>query len=512
MSKRVTFGKSAMDKMIKGMDIAAECVSGTIGPKGLNVYLQDAMENQIINDGTKIANRIQLEDKEEDLGAYIIRNVCGQQADDVGDGTTTVAVLTHAIIHEALKRPENPMVVKQSLKEAGDKVLKILAKQSVKLKKEDIEKVALISSEDKQIAKLITEIIDKLGEKAVVNVEDSKTFVTDYEIVDGYEAGVGFMSPHFITDKKGSRAVYENIPILVIEKKISGLVDISPLFEMFQKENISSCIIVCEDIDDTMLGIFVASNIGGVGTDGKFHQFKNIVIRATGWLLHDIEGATGAKAISPTNGVTPQNFKKEFLGNAKKVICTANTTLFTTDGKSAKQYANLLEMEAENDPNQFSAKKTKERAAKLRGGVAVLRIGASTDHERIYLREKADDAVKATKAAIEEGVVEGGGMCLWRIAQSISPKTIGEEILKKALQAPLRKILDNAGLDYAEIVLSMPPKMGYNVKDDVYQDFFENGVIDPSKVERIAVENAVSAASTFITSFATITDLPNDKK
>lgn len=500
MAKNISFGSEAMNKMVIGLNTITNAISGTIGPKGRNVYIQDAMENLIINDGTKIANRIQLQDPEEDMGAYIIRNVCGQQVDDVGDGTTTVAVLTHALIHECLKRPENPMIIRQSLKEAGDKILKILAKKSIKLESEDIEKVALISSEDTQIARLITEIIEKLGDKAIVNVEDSKTFETNYEIVDGYEAYVGFMSPHFITDKKGSKAVYQDVPVLVIEKKISNIADISPIFEMLKKEGISSCVIVCDDIDDSMLGVFVNSRLMGT--------FNGLVIRATGWLLQDIEGATGAKMISASNGVTSQNFKKEYLGYAKKVVCNANTTLFTTDGVAAKRYAQLLDMQAENEPNMFSAKKIKERVAKLKGGVAVLRIAGSTDQERIYLREKADDAVKATKAAIEEGVVEGGGMALWRIASEMKPKTIGEEILKKAMQAPLRKIIENSGKDYTEVITSMPFENGYDAKNDRYCDMVEAGIIDPAKVERCALENAVSAASTFITTSALITDKP----
>ena len=512
MSKNISFGEQAMGKMLKGLDKAAEAVSGTIGPKGRNVYIQDPVEPQIINDGTKIANRIQLKDPEEDMGAYIIRNVCGQQVDDVGDGTTTVAVLTHAIIHEALKRPENPMEVKASLKEAGEKVLKILAKKSIKLKKEDIKKVALISSEDETIAQLITEIIEKLGEKAVVNVEDSKTFKTEYEIVDGYEAHVGFLSPHFITDKKASNAVFEDISVLIYDKKISNLTDIAPVFELIKKENLGQICIICQDIDDSMLGVFVNSKAMGA--------FSGVVIRATDWLLHDIEGCTGAKAISPQTGVTPQNFKKEYFGKAKKIVCTANTTLFTTDGVASKQYAKWLEMEAENEPNQYTAKKLKERAAKLRGGIAVLKIAASTDQERIYLREKADDAVKATKAAIEEGICEGGGMTLWRIAKELNGKSIGEQILKKALQSPLRKICENAGKDYTEVINAIEAsvwhsnikEVGYDAKEDCYCNFIEAGIIDPIKVERCAVENAVSAAGTFITSFALITDVVEDKK
>ena len=461
-------------------------MGGTIGPKGRNVYFEDpnALQPTITNDGFVIAANIQLSDKLQDAGAFVIRNVSSQQNDDAGDGTTTVAVLTQALICECVMRPENAMVIKQSLKEAGDKALKALAKTAVKLKPGEVEKVALISSEDKHIAKLITEIIEKLGDKAVVNVEDSKTFATEYEIIDGYEAHIGFMSPHFVTDKKTGKAVYEDVPILLIESKVSNLADITPIFEMFKREGINKCVIVAADMDDSMLGVFVNSKLAGT--------FSSVVIRATGWLLMDIEGATGGRMISDSTNINAKNFKKEYLGYAKKVICNANTTLFTTDGAAGKAYASILEMQAENDPNQFQAKKLKERAAKLRGGMATLRIGASTDFERDYLRRKAEDSVKAVQAALEEGVVEGGGMALWRIAEEINPKTIGEEILKKALKAPLRKIIENAGQDYSDIVgeinatFNGTALFGYDAKAGEVVDLMAAGIIDPFKVTRCA--------------------------
>ncbi len=502
--KDILFGKEAMVKMLKGLDTVANAVGGTIGPKGRNVYVDDPVQPKITNDGFTIAAKMQLPDKQEDAGAYVIRNVCGQTNDDAGDGTTTTAVLTQALIHECLARPENSMLISQSLKQAGNKALKLLAKQAVKLKKEDIEKVALISSEDKGIARLITEIIEKLGDKAVVNVEDSKTFGSDYEIVDGYEAHVGFMSPHFITDRKAAKAIYTDIPVLVSERKIANLQDIAPIFEMFKKEGISQCVIVCDDIEDSILGMLVQNKLMGT--------FNSLVIRATGPLLVDIEGATGAKAISATSGLSFKAFKRQDLGYAKKVVCNANTTLFATDGAAAKYYAAQLESQADNEPNQYAVKKLRERVAKLRGGVAVLRIGASTDFERDYLRLKAEDSVKAVQAALAEGVVEGGGMALWQIAEGLEPKTIGEEILKKALQAPLRKILDNAGLDYTEVVMDMPPGQGYNAKANKYANLREEGIIDPAKVERCALENAISASATFITTHAVVTEYqePND--
>jgi len=502
MSKQIAFHKEAMEKMLVGLDKAAKAVAGTIGPKGLNVYVDDPIQPKITNDGFTIAGNVKLQDKQEDAGAYVIRNITSQQNDDVGDGTTTVAVLTNAIIQECIKRPENPMTIKQSLKEAGEKVLTKIKEKAIKLDISDLKKVALISSEDEQIASLITEIVEKLGENAVINVEDSKTLETTYEIVDGYEAHVGFMSPHFITDKKTQRAIYENVHVLVCETKISSLNDIAPVFEMFNKENISNIVIVCDDIDDSMLGVLVQNKLMGT--------FNSLVIRATGWLLEDIEGATGAKRISASNGITFKNFTKENLGFTKKIVSDANKTVFTTDSETAKQYATWLDLQAQNEPNQWQVKKLEERAAKMRGGVAVLKIGASTDFERDYLRLKAEDSVKAALAALEEGIVEGGGMTLWRIAQELEDETIGEQILKKALQAPLRQIIENCGKDYTEVISKLGERNGYNAKTDEYGDMIVMEIIDPAKVELCAVQNAVSSVSTFITTFATIIDVPDE--
>ena len=514
MAKNVSFKNEGM---IKGLDKINQAVASTIGPKGRNVYIKDDEIPRITNDGVSISGHIYLEDEEEDAGAYIIRNVCGQQLDDCGDGTTTVAVLTHAIIHECLKRPENVMEIKESLNKAGQSILKKLAKTSIQTKKEDIEKIAFISAEDKKIARSITEIVNKLGEGVVINVEDSKTFATEYEVIEGYEAQVGYMSPKF-ADKTG-KVTFENIPVLVTENKISTLTDIMAISEVFQKEKIGMCVFVCADVDDSMLGVFITSNSAGT--------IKNVVIRATDWLLKDIEGLTGARAISASNGLTFQNFSKEDLGFAKKIISSPNTTLFITDGVASKKYSKYLEMQAENDPNMFSAKQTMKRVDKLNGKVAVLKIGAATDTERGYLKDKAEDSVKAVQAALAEGYVEGGGMALWRLAQTLEGKTIGEAILKKALTAPLRQIIENCGKDYTEVLMNISAfkknldednrgrhpeeNLGYDAKNDTYCVLIQNGIIDPTKVERLCIENAISAASTFITTSALITNVHEEK-
>lgn len=523
MSKELFF-ESMQPKMLEGFDESANAIGGTMGPCGRNVFI-DGNIPRITNDGAKIGNEIIFEDRVKNAGAYIIRNVSAQQNDDVGDGTTTVSVLTQAILHECLKRPENVMEIQKSLKKAGEKVLKMLAKKGKKISKKDVEKVALISAENTLLARLISEIIEKLGDKAVINIEDSKTFSTTYEVTDGYEVHLGFMSSRFITDKKTARAIYSDVPILCTEKKISNLSDIAPIFNMFafetdkegkvladpngkpipSKNPITSCVIVCDDIDDALLGMFVQNY--------EMKTFNILVIRATSLFLEDIAGYVGAKLISNTTGINFQNYKREYLGFAKKVISDANKTLFLGNGFSHKQYVKELSVKADGEPNIYTQENMKKRVAKLAGGIAVLKIGASTDTEREPLKDKAEDSVKATQAALEEGIVEGGGITLYRISAELKPKTIGEQILKKALTAPLRKIVENAAKDYTEVIKNMPEGLGYDAKEDRYVDMMKVGIIDPIKVERCAVENAVSAVAEFITVFLTIVDhVPTDKK
>ena len=499
--KEVIF--NPIPKMLVGLDKAANAVAGTLGPKGRNVLIDDQTFPKTVNEGGTIAAHIVLEDRVENAGANYIRNTTGQTSDDAGDGRSTTAVLVQALAHACVERPENPMEIRESLTTASNKILKEIAKKSIKIGKDDVEKVALISSEDKEVAHLISEIIGKLGEKAVINVEDSKTFATEYEIVDGYETHLGFMSPAFITDKKTAKAIHNDIAVLCSEKKISNIGDISKIFEMFKQKGIGSCVIVCDDIDDSILGMLAVNNQMGT--------FKSLVIRASAMFLDDIAGYLGAKIISNSTGITFQNFEMEHLGYAKKVVSDANKSLFIGDGVAHKQYVKELEAKADGEPNMYTQANMKKRVAKLSGGIAVLRIGAPTDAEREYKKPKAEDAVRAVKGALEEGVIEGGGMTLWRIAQSMKPKTPGEEILKKALVAPLQWIIKNAGLDYAEIVMKLPEGKGYNAKTNKYEDLVKSGIIDPAKVERVALENAVSSVGIFITTSAVIIDVKDEK-
>lgn len=499
MAKQVTFNPTALDSMRKGLNTVVEAVSKTYGPRGTNVFLDDPVSPKFTNDGHSIAHRIELPDKLENAGAWVARNVCAQTNDDAGDGTTTVAILLKAIVDECLTRPENKVQVMQSLMEAKKKVLKELKKQAKPITQKEVINVARISAENEMLAQLVTEVIGKVGHKAVITVEDRQDgFESDYKLVQGYEAHVGFMSPYFRNDQVKARAIHTDIPVLCTAKKLGTVSDLK-MFEQFEKERIGSLVIVAEDIEPTILGIFVATKMSG--------KMNLLVIKAAGPLLEDIAAATGASIIGDETGITFENFDaKQHLGMASKVICDEKKTIFTSNAVSAKKQADRLTAFANDNPNQFEAKRLRERAAKLKGGIAVIRIGAHTDAERNYLRDKADDTVHSVQSALEEGVVQGGGIALYRLSAEIKNKTVGESILAKALTAPLRQIIANAGKDYAEIIKNLPEGQGYDAKKDCYSDFFKEGIIDPMKVERVAIENAVSTAALFITTHSSIVE------
>lgn len=520
MNKDVIFGAESQKRIVKGIDTTCDAVGGTLGPKGRNVYVDDANQPKWTNDGATIATNVVLKEPLENAGAKLVKNACGQTNDDAGDGTTTTAVLLQALVHESLKRPENPMEIRESLLEAGKKVVKEIKKRSKKIDKKDIRQVALISAENKELANAISEIINKIGEDAVITVEDAYDGLISYDIIEGYEAGVGFMSPDFANKK--AQCVMTDVPVFVSDKKISSVGDIKPLWDKFQKKGISNCVVVCEDIENAVLGVYVVSKRAGV--------FNALVIRATGDLLKDIEAAVGATRVSDTTGLTFQMVDESHLGWVKKVISDSNKTLFIPkDSSRSLSYADSLQKIADIEPNMYIKKRLEKRISQLRGGVAVLKIGAS-DFEREYLKDKADDAIKASKSALAEGIVEGGGMTLWRIAQDMKPKTIGEEIVKKALVAPFKKIIENAGKDYAEIVTKMQSTFyktssvgpstgsagvvscGYDAKFDEFIPLIPNGIIDPARVTRCAIENSIANTAQFITGFCSITDKPEEKK
>lgn len=500
--KEIKFEKEAFEKLMVGFNRCAKAVTGTLGPKGKNVLIEDSILPHITNDGHTIANSISFPDKYENLGAWVVKNTSSQTNDDAGDGTTTTAVLLQEIVKECMKRPENPMLIKNSLQIASKEIVKKIKDIATPINLNNVREVALISSESEEIADLITDMVKKVGKDGVVVVEESKTFETTAEVLEGYESNAGFMSPYFANDPSG-KAIMENTLVLVAQKKIQTVQDIKPLFDQLAEINTSQIAIVCEDIDPQILGILVMNKIQG--------KLNILVVKATGETLEDIAASVNAQIISDSTGITFDKLNiKEHCGKADKIICQEKKTLFI--GKSNTDYINRLKGLMEANDNIYQKENIKKRIAKLSGGIAIVRIGASTDLDRVYRKHKADDTVAAVKAALEEGIVEGGGMCLWRIAQEIKPNTIGEEILKKALTAPLRKIIDNAGEDYTEIIKNMPVNKGYNAKYNTYVDLMEEKIIDPAKVERVALENAVSNAALFITTHAVIVEKPNDNK
>ena len=497
--KQVDFNPTALEKMRKGIDIVADAVGRTIGPKGTNVFIDNATTPKFTNDGASIAHQIVLPDKLENAGAWVAKNACAQTNDDAGDGTTTTVVLLKAIVDECLARPENRTLVMQSLMEAKRKVLTELKKQSKPISQKEVINVARISAENEQLAQLITEVVGKVGSKSVITVEERQDgFESDYKLVQGYEAHVGFMSPYFRNDPQKARAVYSDIPVLCTAKKLGTVQDLK-FFEELAKKNMGELVIVAEEIEPSILGIFVATKMSG--------KMNLLVIKATGPLLEDIAAATGSTLLSDETGVNYGNLDvNKHLGRADKIICEEKKTVFMSEATSAKKQADRLEAFAEGNPNQLEARKLRERAAKLKGGIAVIRIGAHTDAERNYLKDKADDTVHSVQSALEEGVVEGGGISLYRIAEGLKAKTIGEEILRKSLTAPLRTIISNAGKEYADVIKSLPTGFGYDAKKDCYSDFFKEGILDPVKVERCALENSIATASLFITTHCSITD------
>lgn len=505
MSKDVLFDKEARDGLKYGLDTVFNAVSRTLGPRGTNVFIDDQISPKFTNDGVSIANAISLPGKFENAGAWVAKNAAGQTNDDAGDGTTTTVVVLHDTVDECIKRPENPMEVMGSILKAKDKVIEKLKKNAKPITKDDLKKVVYVSaeahasSENKALADTIAEVVGKVGADAIVTVEDRKDgFQTDYQLVQGYEAHVGFMSPYFRNDPVKARAVHEDIAVLCSAKKFATVQDLK-FFKKLADKNINSLVVVAEDVEPSILGMFVATKVSG--------SMNLLVIRATGPLLEDIAAATGSTLIADDTGITFENFDPtKHLGRADRIVCEEKRTLFTSGAKSAGDQAKRLEKMAENNPNMFEVQKYKERAQKLRGGIAVIRIGAYTDSVRNYLKDKAEDAVKAAQAALQEGVVQGGGMELYRIASSMRPKTVGEEILKKSLTSPLRIIVENAGEEYAEVIKNLPEGMGYDASTKTYKDFLKEGIVDPVKVTRCAVENAVSTAALFFTSHAAITE------
>ena len=524
-AKDVKFGQDARERMMKGIDILANAVKVTLGPKGRNVVLDKAFgAPRITKDGVTVAKEIELPDKFENIGAQMMREVASKTADEAGDGTTTATVLAQAIVKEGAKSVaagSNPMDLKRGIDLAVSKVIEELGEKSKKVtSNEEIAQIGTISANgDAEIGRFISEAMQKVGNDGVITVEEAKSLDTELEVVEGMQFDRGYLSPYFITDADKMRVDLENPYILINEAKLSNLQSILPLLEAVVQSS-RPLLIIAEDVEGEALATLVVNKLRG--------GLKVAAVKAPGFgdrrkaMLQDIAVLTGGQVISEDLGIKLENVTLDMLGQAKKITITKDdTTVVDGVGKKADIEARVAQMRAqiEDTSSDYDREKLQERLAKLAGGVAVIKVGGATEMEVKEKKDRVDDALNATRAAVEEGVVPGGGVALLRALDALDSVRAGNEdqkvgvnIVRRALQAPLRQIAENAGEDGAVVVGKILDKkeyaFGYNAATGEYGNLVKAGVIDPAKVVRTALQDAASVASLLITTEAMVAELP----
>ncbi|MFA6918857.1 MAG: chaperonin GroEL [Patescibacteria group bacterium] len=523
MAKQILFNEEARTKLKNGVDKLANAVKVTLGPKGRNVVLDKGYgAPQIVNDGVTIAKEIELEDKFENLGAELIKEVASKTNDVAGDGTTTATVLAQAIVTEGLKNVtagSNPIIIKNGI----DKGVRALVSELKNISKpisskEEKQQVASISANDNVVGQIIAEALEEVGNDGVITVEEGQTFGIEKEIVKGMQFDKGYVSHYMVTNTERMEAEYANVSILITDKKISSVATILPLLEKMAQSGKKDLVIIAEDIDGEALATLVVNKIRGA--------FNVLAVKAPGFgdrrkeMLQDIAVVTGATVISEEIGLKLENAEMESLGSAGKVIATKeNTTIVDGDGdkEALEKRIAQINKELELSDSDFDKEKLKERLAKLVGGVAIIKVGAATETEMKEKKLRIEDALSATKAAIEEGIVVGGGVALIRVAKALNDveatgdEKIGIEILKLAIEEPLKQIAQNAGYNGAvvvEEVKKLQGNEGFNALTGEYEDLVAKGVVDPTKVTRSALQNAASASSMILTTECAIADLP----
>ncbi len=536
MSKIIKYNEEARKALKKGIDAVADAVKITLGPRGRNVVLDRGYGGPTItNDGVSIAKEITLKDKFENMGAEIIKEVATKTNDIAGDGTTTSVILTQAIVSEGMKHTSmgvNAMQLRAGIEAAAKDVLAALKEISKPIKtKEEIRQVATISAETAEIGQIIADTIEKVGKDGVVTVEESQSIGIDSDVVEGLQFDKGYVSAYMVTNPERMEAEYRDAPILLTDKKISTIKEILPLLEKLAASGKKEIVIIAEDVDGDALTTFVVNKLRG--------GFNVLAVKAPGFgdrkkeLLADIAVTVGAKVVSEDTGLKLDAVELDVLGRATKVVATKDkTTIVGGKGKKADIDARIATIRAqkENNDSKFDVEKLDERIAKLSGGVAVIRVGAATETEMKYLKLKIEDAVNATKAAIEEGIVAGGGSALVLAAKKIrgnlelnrNPLTaeakIGYEIILKALEAPLKQIAINAGKDDGSVIVnkimeSPDVVAGYDaLSDSMEKNMITKGIIDPVKVTRTALENASSAAAILLTTEVAIAEEQKDDR
>ncbi|MDP3093660.1 MAG: chaperonin GroEL [bacterium] len=527
MSKQIFYQETARKKLKAGVDKLADAVKITLGPKGRNVVLDKGFGvPTITNDGVTVAKEVELEDRTENLGAEIVKEVAEKTNDIAGDGTTTAVVLAQAIIAAGLKNVAagaDPMALKRGIEKAKDKVIESLKQMAKPISgKNEIAQVATISAADEEIGNLIAQVIDEVGKDGVVTVEESQKLGLEKEVVKGLQFDKGYVSAYMVTNLERMKAELEDPYILVTEKKISSLQEILPVMEKVAQTGKKDLVIIAEEIEGDALATMVVNKLRGT--------FNCLAVKAPGFgdrrkeQLLDIAAVVGGQMISEELGLKLENIDLKMLGSARKVVADKeNTTIIEGKGKKEEIDSRIQQIrnELKTTTSDFDKEKLQERLAKLAGGVAVIKVGAATEVEQKSKQHKTEDALNATRAAIEEGVVPGGGVALLRCLPALAEiklsgdEKTGADILKRALEEPIRQIVQNAGLDGAvvcEEVKKRQDGFGFDAAAMEYKDLIEAGIIDPTKVVRTALENAVSAASMLLTTEAVIAEKPEDKK
>jgi len=525
-AKIITFEENARRALERGMDQLASAVKITLGPKGRNVVLEKKWgAPTITNDGVSIAKEIELEDPIERVGAELVKEVAKKTDDVAGDGTTTATVLAQAIVKEGLRNVAagaNAMGLKRGIERATELAVEAIKKQSKDVdSKEDIAHVGAISAADPEIGAEIAEAVDKVGKDGVITVEESNTFGMELDLVEGMRFDKGYISPYFVTDAERMEAVLEEPYILIVNSKVSAVKDLLPVLEKVMQTG-KPVVVIAEDVEGEALATLVVNKIRGT--------FKSVAVKAPGFgdrrkaMLQDIAILTGGQVVSEEVGLKLENATLDLLGKARKVTVTKDeTTLVEGAGKDEdiKGRINQIRAEIEKTDSDYDREKLQERLAKLAGGVAVIKVGAATEVELKEKKHRIEDAVQSTKAAVEEGIVPGGGVALLT-AQKVLEKVglegdelTGANIVRKALEEPLKQIAENAGLEggvVVERVRSLGSGMGLNAASGEYEDMSKAGIVDPTKVTRSALQNAASIAALFLTTEAVIADKPEKEK
>ncbi len=533
MPKQLVFGEEARRSLKRGIDKLAEAVATTLGPKGRNVALDKKFgAPTVTHDGVTVAKEIELEDPFENMGAQLLKEAATKTNDIAGDGTTTATVLAQTIVNEGLKNVAagaNPMLLKRGIEAATERISQAIRDMAVEIDtKEEIASVAAISAQDQSIGELIADVMDRVGKDGVITVEESKGLEFETEYVEGMQFDRGYISPYFITSPETMEAILEEPYILIYDKKISAAQDIVPILEKLVQVGRRSLLIIAEDVDGEALATLVLNKLRGT--------LNLLAVKAPGFgdrrkaMLQDIAILTGGTVISEETGRKLENVTINDLGRARKVVSNKDeTTIIDGAGDEAAIKGRIAEIkvEIERTTSDYDREKLQERLAKLAGGVAVIRVGAATETELKEKKHRVEDALSATRAAVEEGIVPGGGVallnaisCLDGLKMELDDENTGVQIMRRALEAPMRRIAANAGLDGAVIVQTVRAKqaekndarIGFDVLRGEYVNMIEAGIIDPAKVTRGALENAASIAGMILTTEALIADVKEDEK